>query len=322
MCVRCASSTVGVTVYRMKQYYFGNNTTASAGTVTPTSNTYIGTVYRSKNYQYSHYGRPAEFFTSCAWMSTSNKTVEVSNWKWVTFKDFEITGGSTLSLCPNVSFDLKTRLTYTSGVTWSGTGVNSSGVFSYGTPGTYTITATRVFDNGTSTLSFTVTVNSNPSLTFSSIPNTCSDGADIDLYNYMNINNGTLTSSTAASAIINNRTFRPSNASAGTHTINWSYTNAGCTSSTSRTITVVADYTVNPGANQSACNNSGSITLTSSTSGVSWSCVSCSYVSAGKFNTNTAPAGTYTVRATKNNNGCIDNSLTYRLSLYRYLMLG
>ena len=98
-------------------------------------------------------------------------------------------------------------------------------------------------------------------------------------------------------------TFNPSGLN-GSYTVIASLPFWNGTATASFVINVTAGF-VNAGSNQAVCEDSGNIPLTSPTSGVSWSCVGCSYVSSGQFNSTAAPPGNYTVRASKTVSGCV-----------------
>lgn len=211
--------------------------------------------------------------------------------------------------CNNItsSINLYNYFGVNSGVTFSGPGVSGNTWSADGlSAGTKTITATRTYDNGTASVSTTVTVYDKPTVTWSSVPTFCQSDSDPNLDNWTNVN-GTYSSATATLGGTRNRNIILSSTPAGNHTITMQYTNGnGCTESASRTITISAQNTVDAGSNQEECKNSGEVNLVASTSGVSWSCVGCSYVSGGKFDTDSAPAGVYTVRATKTVGACTD----------------
>lgn len=282
--------------WRRREFFYSPTSVSVGNTVVTSRNSTVRRADRS-------YGSPAPGSPTCVVINETGNTVHNSNFSTVNFVDFE-SSDLTHTLCADASVNLQSTLSYTSGVTWSGTGVNSSGVFTHTTPGTYNPVATRVFNNGTSTFTFTVTVNAFPVLTFSAIPAFCQSVTSFDLHTYTAPDVGTFSS--PSGAVFNGHFFNPSTAGVGTHTINWSHTVGGCTSNASRTVTVDGTITVDAGANQAACDGSGDITLTATTSGVSWSCVTagCTYVTGGIFDTNAAPPGTYTVRASKSNGTC------------------
>lgn len=230
-------------------------------------------------------------------------TVTGQNFAWTGSIPDRCTAGGT----NQGSVNLYSYFSLSSGVSFSGPGVSGSTWNPSGlSAGNKTITATKTYDNGTASVTTTVTVYAQPTVTFTNPPAFCSSDSDPNLDSWSNVN-GTYSSATATLGGTRNRNIIMSSTPAGTHTITVTYTNGnGCTQTDNATITINAQNTVDAGANQEECKDSGLVNLTASTSGVSWSCVGCSYVSNGKFDTNSAPAGVYTVRATKSSGACSD----------------
>ena len=231
---------------------------------------------------------------------TSSFTVSVINWGW---------NGTISDVCDNenYSIDLRTIFTNHNSTSFSGSGVSGNTWSSNGlSPGTYIITASRSFSNGTQTDQISVTINALPNVTFNTPPDFCQSDSNPNLDDWTNVN-GTYSSSTATLGGTRNRNVILSSTPDGDHTITITYTDGnGCTNTESASIHIDAQNTVDAGANQESCQDEGDVTLTASTSGVSWSCVGCSYVSGNKFDTDAAPAGVYTVRASKTVGACSD----------------
>ncbi|MCP4459708.1 MAG: T9SS type A sorting domain-containing protein [Cytophagales bacterium] len=227
----------------------------------------------------------------------------------VTSEDFQWTG-VVPNRCPedNTSVNLYNYLSSSSGVTFSGPGVSGNNWSGFGlSSGTKTITAQKTFDNGTISRNINVTVYTPPTVTFSDPPDICeSQGANPDLEDYVNITGGTFTENSAG-LILSGSLVNVASSSPGSYPVTYTYTDGnGCANSDNATVTIDTQNTVNAGSDQSACTGAGDVTLVATTSGVSWSCVSCSYVSGGKFDATSAPVGQYTVRATKTVGACTD----------------
>ena len=187
--------------------------------------------------------------------------------------------------------------------TWTGAGVNASGMFDPSVAGigthiiSYDVTNAN---NCTGTGTVTITVIAAPTVSISAAGPYCSNGTAV-----------ALTGSPAGgvwtgAGILNQFTglFDPSNAGAGTHMISYSVTNGnGCTTTETVTITVNAapDATITKAG--PFCGNATSVQLSAATPGGTWSGTGVS--ASGMFNPVTAGPGahiiTYTVTGT---NGC------------------
>ncbi|MGK7390101.1 MAG: DUF6443 domain-containing protein [Candidatus Cyclobacteriaceae bacterium M2_1C_046] len=215
-----------------------------------------------------------------------------------------VDAGSTQTACKNSGSVSLTGATPTGG-TWSGSYV-SSGVFNTSTApaGNHIVTYSFTDSKGcTNSDTKTFTVNALPTVDAGSTQSACKNSGNITL------TGGSPTSGTWSGNYVSSGVFNTSTAPAGNHIVTYSFTDSkGCTNSDTKTFTVKALPTVDAGSNQSACKNSGSITLTGATpTGGTWS---GSYVSSGAINTNTAPAGNYTVTYSFTDaNGCTNSDV-------------
>ncbi|HNP94459.1 MAG TPA: PKD domain-containing protein [Cyclobacteriaceae bacterium] len=124
--------------------------------------------------------------------------------------------------------------------------------------------------------------------------------------------NQTLTGQTPASGgswsgsvhVTSGGVFNTNSATVGSYTLTYSYTDGnGCTSSATRVVTVLARPTVNAGADEITCKDSGNFGLGGSPTGGIWS--GSPFINGTNFDTNTAPSGVYTLTYTITGaNGC------------------
>lgn len=182
------------------------------------------------------------------------------------------------------------------GGTWSGDGVNSSGVFnpSQNNIGTNLLTYTVGEGACTMVATMVVTVHPLPMVDAGDDQEACIndgtfliDGGAPDGGTW-SVNNG--------GVIIGNDTFDPGASGAGTYTLTYTYTDEyGCTNDATKTITVNDLPQVEAGPNQSICENPNNYQLTGFTPpGGTWS--GTGVTSTGVFNaSNTPGTGAYTL---------------------------
>ena len=185
-----------------------------------------------------------------------------------------------------------------SGGTFSGNGVTGT-TFDPLAAGSGTSNLTYTYtdaNNCTNTAVSSITVNTTPTVTLSSMNALCSGATAITL------TNGSPSGGTYSGTGVSGNTFNPATSGAGTFTINYSYTSAnGCSGSASNSITVNAAPAVSFSAPAAVCQNSSPVTLTGgSPAGGSYS---GSNVNAGVFTPATAGNNTITYSLT-DANGC------------------
>jgi len=171
--------------------------------------------------------------------------------------NFEAKNETSFVVCQNDTKDIRGELTYTTNVTYSGEGISASGIFDGKTvtPGnTYVVTATRIFDNGTSTIDFTIEI---PEIgfTFDPLPILCADASPLDLQPF------TSKSTTFAGTGVNGTLIEPVNAGAGTHPITAQFNSNGCLNTITEDITIVPSFVIDAGANLDVCANGPSTSL-------------------------------------------------------------
>lgn len=232
--------------------------------------------------------------TSNGCSNSANRTVTVQN-------AITVSAGSNQTVCSNGA-----ALTLTgspSGGTWSGTGVSATGVF---TPSSALI--------GNRTLTYTVGGtcggSSNVQITVNAAP-TVNAGIDQQFCStddpYL-ISQGSPTGGTWSGNGVSGTTFSPSTVSTGSHTLTYTVTQNGCTSSST------VDFTVNATPNptlspaQEVCAGSGNLTLSAVPSGGVWSGPGVSPT--GIFQPNSSLIGTQTLSYQVVQNGCAGTAST------------
>ncbi|MDY0143059.1 MAG: hypothetical protein RBR97_14310, partial [Bacteroidales bacterium] len=193
------------------------------------------------------------------------------------------------SLCSN---DAPINLTAaTTGGTWLGAGVSSTGVFNPTTAGAGTHTITYNVGTGTcaGTDQIDIIVNPSPTVTITNPGDLCSTDLAFNLTVSPTggIWSGTGFTDTDAG------TFSPAAADIGANNITYELTVLGCTGTDNLTINVFdsPDATItNPGT---LCSNDAPINLTAATTGGTW--LGAGVSSTGVFNPTTAGAGTHTI---------------------------
>lgn len=209
--------------------------------------------------------------------------------------EFPINAGSNQTVCSNGS---AISLSGTpAGGTWSGSGVNGSGVF---TPSsalvgnrvlTYTVSGTC---GGTSQV--TVTVNAAPTVNAGIDQTFCSNDAPFT------ISQGSPSGGSWSGTGVSGNIFTPSSSNIGSHTLTYTVIQNGCTS------TDQADFSVNPipspnaGTDQQACAGSGTVTLTGTPAGGTWS--GTGVTSAGVFTPTAGNVGANVLTYNLTQNGC------------------
>ena len=185
------------------------------------------------------------------------------------------------------------------GGTFSGTGVSGSTFNPATGAGTYTINYSYTAANSCSnTASTSITVSSIPSVNAGTYSAVCTNSSAITL-------SGTPAGGTFSGTGVTGNSFNPA-VGAGTYTINYVYSNGSCSNSASTTIVVNAGPTVNAGSYSPTCTNSGTVALSGTPAGGTFSGTG---VSGSTFNPSVG-AGTYTITYTYNNGTCSSSAST------------
>jgi len=192
-----------------------------------------------------------------------------------------------------------------SGGTWSGAGVTAAGLFDpqAAGAGNHTITYTLTTGTCTGTASTTITVNPQPNPTITSPGTLCNNNSPVTLT--ASPSGGTF----SGSAVTSGGVFDPAQAGSGNHTITYTVTSAGCTGSTSTTITVTAapNATINPVS--PLCANSSPVTLSAQTPGGTWSGTGIN-ATTGVFNPAISGIGTFAITYTVTSGVCTSSAVT------------
>lgn len=219
--------------------------------------------------------------------------------------DTTICVGDTVSFTNNTSGVVTSRnWTFTGGSPTSSTAQNPQII--YNTPGTYNVRLISSNGSGSDTLtrSSYITVSANPTVSlgaFTSVQTTTPAFA---------LTGGSPSGGTYSGPGVSSGNFDPSVAGAGTHTITYTFTNAnGCSGSATNTITVTAPTTVTLNAPSVVCLKAGSVSLTGSPSGGSFSGTG---VSGSTFDPNVAGIGTHNITYTVSGQG--SDTKTIRVS--------
>lgn len=196
----------------------------------------------------------------------------------------------------------------TSTITWysDATLLNSIGTGNTQTPSN-TIGATDYFvtetiNGGTScegvASKVTITINANPTVTFSTLSDICENASDYTLVE------GAPAGGTYSGNGVNSGVFSPSTVGAGSETLTYTYTDGNnCTASATQSITINPEPTVTFGALASVCDYNPSLVLTGGlpTGGTYLG----TGVTAGSFDPATAGIGTHTITYSyTDGNGC------------------
>lgn len=210
-----------------------------------------------------------------------------------------ISAGTNQTVCSNGS---PISLSGTpSGGTWSGTGVNATGVF---TPSsalvgnrilTYSISGTC---SGSSQVS--ITVNAAPTVNAGIDQSVCANDEPLAL------SQGSPAGGTWTGTGVSGSSFVPSSAIIGSHTLTYTVTQSGCTSSDQADFTVHVVPTPSAGVDRQACAGSGSVTLTGTPAGGIWN--GTGVTGSGTFSPTSANVGSNILTYTLVQNGCIGSS--------------
>ncbi len=190
------------------------------------------------------------------------------------------------------------------GGTFSGTGVTGNS-FNPATAGagTHTVTYTYTSANGcTNAANSTITVNPLPVLNPGVYSTVCLNGSPVTL-------TGTPAGGTFSGPGVTGSSFNPGTAGIGTHTINYTYTDANsCANSATTTITVSVLPVVNAGTYATVCVNAAAVNLAGTPAGGTFSGTG---VTGNSFNPATAGAGTHTITYNYTaGSGCANSATT------------
>jgi hypothetical protein len=190
------------------------------------------------------------------------------------------------------------------GGVWSGSGVSGSVFYpAIAGVGTHVITYAYSDINGCSATSTTeITVHPLPVITLPTLSSVCADGADITL-------TATPAGGTWSGSGVSGDVFHPSDAGAGTHTLTYSYTEAGgCSGTSTTTVTVHALPVITMPVLNTVQIDGASVALNATPAGGTWS---GSGVSGNVFNPAAAGAGTHTLTYSYTTaNGCSASAAT------------
>lgn len=258
--------------WREDEYYLevGGTSYASSYTVSTASTASINVLEKYKYYGYSAGGR-----TGCPSSKGVKILISTTTVNNDTYHISEFSFSAISEKCVNAaSFNLSPFLTGSSNATFSGAGVtgttfdpSAAGV------GIHTITASRIFDNGTAVATVSITVR--PSYIEQSAsqgemwlgtPTACSDASAVDLSDYIRFNtDGDVFSWNGGSGDL----YTPS---LGSQEITYTYTNNfGCTTDHIGNIEVTPAYSITHSNDLTICENNGITKFTASPSGGNWS---------------------------------------------------
>ena len=194
------------------------------------------------------------------------------------------------------------------GGTFSGPGVTGNS-FNPATAGagTHTITYNYTDGNGcANSATTTVTVNPLPTVSAGSYGGVCVNAPAVTLA-------GAPAGGTFSGTGVTGTTFNPATTGVGTHTINYTYTNAnGCTHSVITTITVNALPVVNAGTYATVCLNGSAVALAGTPAGGTFSGTG---VTGNSFNPATAGVGTHTLTYNYTDANACANSATTTITV-------
>jgi hypothetical protein len=214
-----------------------------------------------------------------------------------------VNAGSNETVCSGESAFTLSGFTPTGG-SWSGSGVNTSGVFtpSAALVGTQTLTYSVTQNGCTGTATKTVTVNATPSVSAGSNRTTCANGTPF------NLTGSPAGGSWSGTGVSTTGTFTPSVSIIGTQTLTYTASQNGCTASATMTVQVTAEPVVSAGPNVSVCSQATPIVFDDFTpTGGSWSGTGVS--PSGTFTPTAAMAGyTITLTYTVSQNGCVGSA--------------
>ena len=186
------------------------------------------------------------------------------------------------------------------------TGTGTTGTVDWNDTYTGTATISVKGTNGTGcegafSNTLTVTINSLPTVTFSSLNSVCANASSFTL------SGGSPNGGTYSGTGVSGNIFNPSVSGAGTFTITYIYSDGnGCSNSATQNIVVNPLPNVSiSGLNSSYCQNAAAVTLNGTPSGGSFSGAG---VNGTNFNPATAGAGSHTITYTATASGCTNSS--------------
>ena len=261
---------------------------------------------------------PFCFVGLCANCSLSQETIFgtiqstlIKNYRFHIEDDLAFSTATTFSCINTGLIDLKSFLNYPTGVTWSGIGVNSNGIFDpiVSGSGTHTITATKNYENGgggipsaSSQVVKSISVLVEDVVVDAGVDqDVCTDDGTFFLTGF-SPTGGTFTGVGVASG---NR-FNPGSAGLGTWTLTYTYTSPNaCVFTNTKDITVHNLPTVSAGFDVDECGDTGNYTLSGTPSGGVWT--GSAFISGTNFNTNAAGVGVHGLTYTYTDGfGCLD----------------
>ena len=185
------------------------------------------------------------------------------------------------------------------GGTFSGTGVSGNTFNPAIGAGSYTITYVYSSGGCTNSATTTITVNAGPTVNAGSYSATCSNSGLVSL-------TGSPAGGVFSGTGVSGSSFNPS-VGAGSYTITYTYNNGTCSSSATTIIDVYDAPAVSAGTYNAVCTNSGTVSLTGSPAGGTFSGTG---VTGNSFNPATG-VGTYTINYSYTNaNGCVSAAST------------
>ncbi len=206
-----------------------------------------------------------------------------------------VSAGSSQTACSNGS---SLTLTGTpAGGTWSGSGVTSGGVFTptSGLVGsntlTYTVSGTCGGNDQT-----TVSVTAAPTVNAGIDQSFCSNDAPYTIVQ------GSPASGSWSGSGVSGNVFDPSSTTIGSHTLTYSVTQSGCTSSSTVDFTVNSTPVPSAGPDQNACVGGSNVSLSGTPAGGTWS--GQNTTGAGVFTPLLSNIGPNSVTYTVTQNGC------------------
>ena len=208
-----------------------------------------------------------------------------------------VNAGIDRSICLNAA-DLQLSASPAGG-TWSGTGVNSSGLFSPSAVGTFTLTYTAAgsLPGCTGSDQMVVTVKALPAVSAGTNRSTCANSAPFSI-------SGTPAGgSWSGTGISASGLYTPAAGNTGIQQLIYTATQNGCSARDTMLLTVNAVPVANAGTDQTICTNSTGFTLSGfSPSGGAWS--GPAFVAQSGQCTAPFAAGNYTLTYTITQNGC------------------
>lgn len=181
------------------------------------------------------------------------------------------------------------------GGTWSGTGVNSSGLFNPPSQGTYTVNYSVTVGGCTGSTSIQIQVNNPPNASISPAGPFCETA---NLYQMLGSPSGGVWGGDVGPTGI----FDPVAEGPGNHIITYTATSNGCTSTATTTVVVNPSPIVSVNSPGNLCTSSGIITLTGNPGGGVFS--GTGITAGGQVNTGTIGVGPHTITYTVSQNGC------------------